>query len=155
MLFCMGHSHMKIHRLWWKYSRYLLRKLDGKGDQTWRAGWPQSAERFWQLLEATWNQILMGCDFWTFWISRCPINSTDLSLSLFDLFHLLGNCGHWWVNYSKLVSVFRVPPSQGCVYSHEYWSTLVGLVKNRRATGEYLEAPQIMEEIEGIRENLT
>ena len=31
----------------------------------------------------------------------------------------------------------------------------MGLVKNRRATGEYLEAPQIMEEIEGIRENLT
>ncbi|CAK8998512.1 unnamed protein product, partial [Durusdinium trenchii] len=43
---------------------------------------------------------------------------------------------------------------EGCIYDLEYWSCLTSLVKNRRSSSEYLEAPQLSEEINGVKELL-
>ncbi|CAK9049466.1 unnamed protein product, partial [Durusdinium trenchii] len=42
----------------------------------------------------------------------------------------------------------------GCIYDLEYWSCLTSLVKNCRSSSEYLEAPQLSEEINGVKELL-
>lgn len=68
-----------------------LREKELSADETWRAGWPDSAERFWQLV-------------------------------------------------------------RGSIYDLEYWSCLTCLVKNRRSTTEFLEAPQFADELQQIQD---
>ena len=56
------------------------------------------------------------------------------------LFNLLLTV-HWWFWYDK-----------AAVFADGHWSTLVGLVKNRRAVAEYLAAPSIAEELKDVDE---
>lgn len=42
--------------------------------------------------------------------------------------------------------------AEGAIYSVEYLSTFMGLVKNRRAAADFLDAPQLAEELKAIGE---
>ena len=42
--------------------------------------------------------------------------------------------------------------AQGSIYDLEYWSCLTCLVKNRRSTTEFLEAPQFADELQQIQD---
>lgn len=90
------------------------------GEQSWRAGWPSSAETFWQFLEVPWTLLmrLMLCRFQkrTKKTSR-PFNTKEV------------------------------------VFSSNYWTDVVSLVKNRRAMAEYLTmTPSFKEEIKKVDE---
>ena len=92
------------------------------GDMTWRAGWPPSAESLWGLVEATWFAKRVCFSFETSDSAKFQMNLVKSILTR--------QCG----------CLAQLMAKEAC-FGEGHWSTLVSLVKNRRALTEFLSAP--------------
>ncbi len=101
-------------------------RIDGMKDQTWRGGWPESAERFWQLVKDAYTE------FENILVSILS-NEKLMAIELYP----------WWISLCIRIA-------QDCIYNREYWHALSTAVKNRRATSEYLDMPALAAELEEI-----
>lgn len=90
-------------------------------DQTWRAGWPESADHWWTLVAAPW----LFC------------SKRKLGLSNDSLKDCFGRSS---------CAICH----QESIYSDEYWTSMVSLVKNKRASTEFLDHPTIAQELKRV-----